>query len=173
MKLRTEKQHRKLAEHAGLSLSPGNTRDFIESFVYDIENYSCEEAKAFMDMYMKAHGFEAFILGGTLKLIKCNHWYQKHGYSSFDDMVNERLGISTSVANGYMKVYDALKGDDVPWKKIKHLLWTKLKWYAGHLTDSNVDDWLLAVEAAGDEFYSDFVVPEPMKGEIAKGEILP
>jgi hypothetical protein len=173
MKARTEKQRRKLLEYMGLSLSPGNTRAFIEVFVYEIENYDSEKAKSTMDKCAKAEGFNAFVLGGALRVIKRNGWYREYGHSSFRDMTEIDLGISLSTAHDYMKVYDALKGEDVPWKKIKHLRWTKLKWYAGHLTDSNVDAWLRAVEGTGDEFYCDFAVPEAMKQEMTEGEMLP
>jgi hypothetical protein len=173
MKARTEKQHRNLAEHAGLSLSPGNTRGFIEMFSYEIENYGSEEAKASMDRYVNAQGFEAFLLGGILNCIKCSHWYQEYGYSSFEDMVENRLGISIFTAHDYMELYDALKGEYIPWKKIKHLGWTKLKWYGKNVTEHNVDEWLRAVDDAGDNFESDFAVPGPMKQEMAEGEMLP
>ncbi len=113
-----------------------------------------------MNKCVKAQGYEAIVLGGTLKLINRNLWYEDCGYSSFEDMITNGLSHSVSTAHDYMKLYDVLANPEIPWKKIKHLGWTKIKSYGMRRTKSNVDDGLTAVRSTGDEVVHNFAIPE-------------
>ncbi|MEH6467442.1 MAG: hypothetical protein V7722_07400 [Porticoccus sp.] len=157
------KPRRELHEHIGLGLSPGNTTDFIRSISYEIENYSSQEAFIIIEgKAAKAEGFHTFCLGGTLRVIRSNCWYNGYGYSSFENMMMEKLDLPISVALDYIKLYEVLSDEKIPWKKIRHLRWTQIKWYGKYLTPSNADQWVAAVERAGEEYQPDFSVTEMM-----------
>jgi len=153
------KPRRELHEHLGLSLSPGQVGEFIQVFVYEIEHYDSQKALEIVDSKCaKAEGFNAFVLGGVLNVINRNDWYREYGFSSFEDMVSKKIGQPASVAQEYMKLYEVLSDKGIPWKKIRHLRWTQIKWYGKHLTPDNADEWVAAVETAGDEFQADFAM---------------
>ncbi len=166
-KVQRRKPRRELHEHIGLRLSHGQIGGFIQWFVYDIEHYDSKEALDIIEgKSAKAEGFHAFVLGGTLKVIKHHGWYQEYGYLSFDEMVNKLLDFPKSVVQEYIELYEVLSREDIPWKKIRHLRWSQIIWYGKYLTPENADVWVAAVEEVGDEFCSDFKLPEGVNYEI-------
>lgn len=79
-------------------------------------------------------------LGGVLKVIFDNAWFE--GYESFDLYVFEKFGFASRKARYLMEIYDELVTKQIPWDKVQHLGWTKLKDLAKHLTLDNLDEWV-------------------------------
>ncbi|KVR21636.1 hypothetical protein WK13_34425 [Burkholderia ubonensis] len=83
-------------------------------------------------------------MGGVLKLIYDNSWFE--GFESFDAYVNEKFGFASRKAKYLIEIYDHLVAKQIPWDKVQHLGWTKLKDLARHLTIENVDEWVAKAE---------------------------
>lgn len=84
----------------------------------------------------------AFRLGGVLKRIHENSWFEEK-YPSFADYVENEFGFKLRKAQYLMTIYNELTFQQIPWEKIAHLGWTKVKELAPHLSVDNVDDWAL------------------------------
>lgn len=85
-----------------------------------------------------------FKLGGVLQVIYQNAWFE--GYESFASFVFERFGFQERKAKYLMEIYTNLVTKQIPWEKVAHLGWTKLKDLARHLTVENVDEWAAKAE---------------------------
>lgn len=81
-----------------------------------------------------------FRLGGVLKVIYENTWFE--GHESFGAFVTDRFGFAERKAKYLMEIYDHLVTKQIPWEKVSALGWTKLKDLARHLTPENVDEWV-------------------------------
>ena len=87
----------------------------------------------------------SFKLGGILKLINENSWFE--GSESFDAFVFENYGFQGRKARYLISIYDNLVTKQIPWEKVAHIGWTKLKDLAPILTPDNVDEWVAKAEA--------------------------
>jgi hypothetical protein len=87
---------------------------------------------------------EYFRLGGVLNKINENSWFE--GFPSFDDMVSEKFGFQPRKARYLILIYVSLVKNSIPWEKVGHLGWTKLKDLAPHLTLENLDEWVAKAE---------------------------
>jgi hypothetical protein len=85
-----------------------------------------------------------FKLGGVLKLIGDNSWFE--GFESFGSYVYEKFGFQERKARYLMGIYTDLVSKQIPWEKVGHLGWTKLKDLAPLLTLENVDEWVAKAE---------------------------
>lgn len=83
-------------------------------------------------------------LGGVLKVIFDNAWFE--GYESFDIFVYEKFGFASRKARYLMEIYDELVTKQIPWSKVQHIGWTKLKDLARILTLDNLDEWIEKAE---------------------------
>lgn len=83
-------------------------------------------------------------LGGVLRLIRDNEWYE--GHDSFGAFVQEKFGFAERKAKYLMEIYTELVTKHIPWDKVQHLGWTKLKDLARFLTVENVDEWVAKAE---------------------------
>lgn len=81
-----------------------------------------------------------FKFGGLLKLIAKEQWFE--GYPTFDAFVLEKFGFAKRKADYLIAIYTALVDKQIPWEKVGHLGWTKLKDLAPVLTPENVDEWV-------------------------------
>ncbi|QIN95225.1 hypothetical protein DLP3_062 [Stenotrophomonas phage vB_SmaS_DLP_3] len=81
-----------------------------------------------------------FRLGGVLKVIYENTWFE--GHESFGSFVSDRFGFAERKAKYLMEIYDHLVTKQIPFEKVIGLGWTKLKDLARHLTVENVDEWV-------------------------------
>lgn len=120
--------------------------DIIEKVQNVVGNLNAEKAKQSLNQCCDVRGFSVFILGGLLEAIRENKWHSDYGYSSFKDMVEQGVGISTSAAYDYMKIYRCLIELGVSWEKLQHIGWTKIRWFAKYLTNENVDAWIQEAE---------------------------
>ena len=79
-----------------------------------------------------------------LKLINDNSWFE--GFDYFDDFVYEKYGFQGRKARYLISIYDNLVTKMIPWDKVSHLGWTKLKDLAPIITPENVDEWVAKAE---------------------------
>lgn len=116
------------------------TGNLIHDVAVEIEHLS--KTKALHQADRLAEDIEAnyFKLGGILKLIQSQQWYE--GYASFDQFVLEKFGFQVRKAHYLISIYTNLVDKQIPWEKVSTLGWTKLKDLAPILTLENLDEWL-------------------------------
>ena len=122
------------------------TGNLILDIAHEVEGLT--KTKALNEAERLAENIEVnyFKLGGVLKLINDNSWFE--GFSSFDDFVYEKYGFQGRKARYLVSIYDNLVTKQIPWDKVSHLGWTKLKDLAPILTPENVDEWVAKAEKA-------------------------
>lgn len=98
------------------------------------------EAKKLVD----SAEFDDFRLGAMLNRINCDKLWSKKGAASFGEFAERELGLRRSKAYYLADVYTKLVNAEVPWAKVKHLGWTKLRHLARLLSEDNVnvDEWI-------------------------------
>lgn len=116
------------------------TGNFILDVAHDIETYG--KVKTLNQASKLANNIEEnyFILGGLLESIRRNSWYE--GFENFEDFVQETYGFADRKARYLIGIYTNLVKNMIPWDKVQHLGWTKLKDLAPILTLENVDFWV-------------------------------
>lgn len=119
--------------------------DSLSVMVQEVENLKEDDAKKLVDTLAETAEFTFFKLGGVLSVIQANGWFKP--YPSFRDFVEKEHGINYRRAVYWVGIYNNLSNSKVPWEKVKHLGWTKLKEIAGILTPDNVDEWVKLAEA--------------------------
>ena len=121
----------------------GDRIGLVKSYVQDLdEGTALQSAKNCSNV----RGFTVFVLGGVLQAIRDNGWHKGYGYQSFKAMAEEGVGLSQSTAYDYIKIYSCLTESGVSWSDIKHIGWTKIRWFAKHLTQDNVAQWIQDAE---------------------------
>ena len=120
------------------------TGNLILDIAHEVE--SLTKTKALNEAERLAENIEVnhFKLGGILKLINDNSWFE--GFDTFDDFVLEKYGFAGRKARYLVNIYDNLVTKQIPWEKVSHLGWTKLKDLAQVLTPENVDEWVAKAE---------------------------
>lgn len=116
------------------------TGNLIADTAVEIENLT--KPKALKEADALAGNIEAnyFKLGGVLAVIKENTWFD--GFESFGLYVYEKFGFKERKADYLIGIYQSLVNNLIPWEKVGHLGWTKLKDLAPILTLDNVDEWV-------------------------------
>lgn len=117
-----------------------HTGDIILDTASEIENLTKLKALNYADQLAEKVEVEYFRLGGVLKVIFDNAWFE--GYESFGAFVAARFGFQERKARYLMEIYEALVSKQIPYEKVKGLGWTKLKELAKILTLENVDEWV-------------------------------
>ena len=67
-----------------------------------------------------------FKMGGVLKLINDNSWFEGGSTTSMISCT-EKYGFQGRKARYLIAIYDNLVTKKIPWEKVSHLGWTKLK----------------------------------------------
>ena len=155
----------------GTLLSKEDGGDIIEQIKYYVEGLDFETAQLCVQKCSDVRGFSVFLLGGILQAVNENKWYVEYGYSSFLAMLEQGLGLSQSAAYDYMKIYRCLIDSGVSWEQIEHVGWTKVRWFAKHLTQNNVDQWVQEAEARNVAELKKFIQQE--YASVAGKAILP
>jgi hypothetical protein len=116
------------------------TGNLILDIAHEVEGLS--KTKALNKASELAEDIEVnyFMLGGVLQLINDNSWFE--GFPDFDSFVFEKYGFQGRKARYLIAIYDSLVKKQIPWEKVSHLGWTKLKDLAPVLTLENVDEWV-------------------------------
>jgi hypothetical protein len=120
--------------------------DVIVSTAHTMENLTKEKAYALAQQLAENVEFTFFQLGGVLSVIQSHGWYHDEGYETFRDFVEAEYGLQYRKAVYLIAIYNGLVESGVPWEKVKHLGWTKLKELAHILTPTNVDEWMGKVD---------------------------
>jgi hypothetical protein len=138
-----------LVEEKPVTTSVGTKRstktgNLILDISHEVETMS--KQKALQEAEKLAENVEVsyFKLGGILKLINDNSWFE--GFPTFDAFVFETYGFQSRKARYLISIYDNLVTKQIPWEKVQHLGWTKLKDLAPVLTQDNVDEWVAKAE---------------------------
>ena len=118
--------------------------DLIIDIVQTVENLKEKEARELVVQLCEGAEFTFFKLGGVLSVIQANGWYAPYG--SFKDYVETERGINYRTARYWISIYNGIVESGVPWVKVKHLGWTKLKEIVPVLSLDNVDHWVAVAE---------------------------
>jgi hypothetical protein len=120
------------------------TGNLILDIAHEVETLTKTKALNEADRLAENIEVNYFKLGGILKLINDNSWFE--GFEAFDDFVEEKYGFASRKARYLISIYENLVTKMIPWEKVSHLGWTKLKDLAPVLTPENVDDWVAKAE---------------------------
>ena len=87
---------------------------------------------------------DAYELGRVLAAIQDGKWYGAHG--SFNRWVDAETNVGVRTAHYHVAIYRALSAQGIPWSKVSHLGWTKIKELLPVLTKTNVERWAARAE---------------------------
>lgn len=118
--------------------------DLIVQTAHEIENLTKTKALHLADNLAENSDMNDFRLGGVLQLILNHSWFD--GYESFAAYVYEKFGFQERKARYLIQIYNDLVSKQIPWEKISHLGWTKIKDLSGLITLENVDEWVMKAE---------------------------
>lgn len=116
------------------------TGNVILDVAAEVEGLTKIKALNMADKLVENIETDYFKLGGVLKVIFENAWFE--GHESFGAFVSNKFGFAERKAKYLMEIYDHLVTKMIPWETVAPLGWTKLKDLARHLTVENVDEWV-------------------------------
>ena len=160
IKYKTDNETLVFKNITGSELSEEGSGDRIELMKNYVQNLNKNTALESAKNCSNVRGFTVFVLGGVLQVIRDNGWFNAYGYQSFKAMVEEDIGLSQSTAYDYIKIYSCLSESGVSWNQIKHIGWTKIRWFAKHLTQDNVKQWIQEAEGKNVQQLKEFVKQE-------------
>jgi hypothetical protein len=120
------------------------TGNLIMDVATEVEALTKIKALNLADKLLEDIDNNSFRLGGVLKKIHENSWFD--GSESFDAFVATRYGFQSRKARYLIEIYENLVTKNIPWEKVSHLGWTKLKDLARHLTLENLDEMVKKAE---------------------------
>jgi hypothetical protein len=142
--------------------------DLIIDIVQTVENLKEKEARELVVQLCEGAEFTFFKLGGVLSVIQANGWYAPYG--SFKDYVETERGINYRTARYWISIYNGIVESGVPWVKVKHLGWTKLKEIVPVLTLDNVDHWVAVAEKQTTLQLIETVKKAQLPGEMSEAD---
>jgi hypothetical protein len=119
--------------------------DLIVSIVAEIGGLDAEGALKAVPALLDGAEENYFKLGGVLSFIHSNKFWktlEQFKDSNFKEFVEAEYGIHYRRAMVWIEIYDKLVESGVPWSKIQHVGWTKIRDLAKILTADNVDEWV-------------------------------
>jgi hypothetical protein len=137
----TEKTVTKVAE----AVEESGTDVFASVGVFS-ENLKPDAAISLVEDLLKDVDSTYFKVGAALSVIQSNGWFKDAGYDNFREFVETRYGLQYRKAMYLVNIYNSLIEGEVPWEKVAHLGWTKLKELAGIINKGNVDEWVKLAE---------------------------
>jgi hypothetical protein len=114
--------------------------DLIMDIAHEVEDATKAEALSRAQASADNIEVEFLRVGGYLKRINDNTWWSK--FASFEAYVFEQFGFKLRKAQYLIATYDSLVSNKIPWSKVQHLGWTKVKMLAPILTLENVGEWV-------------------------------
>ncbi len=120
--------------------------DMIAKTVHEIENLNNVKAFKLVATLQDNVEHDNFRLGGVLSMIQNQGWFMEKTYDNFRAYVENETSLAYRKATYLIQIYNGLAQSGVPWEKVKHLGWTKLKELASVLTLETVDDWVPLAE---------------------------
>lgn len=136
--------------------------DVLSDLVHEIETLKQPQALGLVKELSEQTEVTFFKLGGVLSRIQANGWFQP--YASFREFVEKEHGLHYRKATYWIGIYNDLAESGVPWSKVSHLGWTKLKEIAGVIKPDNVDEWVKIAEAQNTITLIDTVKQHKAKG---------
>lgn len=136
--------------------------DVLSDLIHEIETMQEKQARLLVKELSEQTEVTFFKLGGVLSVIQANGWYEP--YASFREFVEKEHGLHYRKATYWVGIYNNLAESKVPWAKVAHLGWTKLKEIAGVITLENVDEWVKIAEQQ-----NTISLIETVKAHLAKG----
>lgn len=136
--------------------------DVLSDLIHEIETMQEKQARILVKELSEQTEVTFFKLGGVLSVIQANGWYEP--YASFREFVEKEHGLHYRKATYWVGIYNNLAESKVPWAKVSHLGWTKLKEIAGVITLENVDEWVKIAESQ-----NTISLIETVKAHLAKG----
>lgn len=128
----------------GKSKKSSGTGDLIMDIASEVESLTKVKALHMAQNLSETVEVSYFKLGGVLKLIKENTWFDTH--PDFDTFVANTYGFAARKAHYLIQIYTDLVTKQIPWQKVSHLGWTKLKELSPILTLENLDEWIAKAE---------------------------
>jgi hypothetical protein len=98
------------------------TGNLILDIAHEVETLTKTKALNEADRLAENIEVNYFKLGGILKLINDNSWFE--GFEAFDDFVEEKYGFASRKARYLISIYENLVTKMIPWEKVSHLGWT-------------------------------------------------
>jgi hypothetical protein len=114
--------------------------DLLLETAHEIETMSEDKALDMVGSILEESGMSDFRLGGLLGLINTHGWFGVYG--SFKTLLKEKFNLEYRKAMYLINIYNVLVEAQIPWSKVSHLGWTKLKELVKILTADNVDEWV-------------------------------
>jgi hypothetical protein len=120
------------------------TGNFLLDTATEVETLTKVKALSMADSLVENIDANYFKLGGVLKLIADNSWFEE--FPDFNTFVAQKYGFQGRKSAYLMQIYTDLVSKQIPWDTVKHLGWTKLKELSTILTPENVEEWMVKVE---------------------------
>jgi hypothetical protein len=120
------------------------TGDALSDFAHEIANMSKVKVLHLADKLVDDGDLNDFRIGLALSVIAREKWYE--GYESLGAFTAAKYGFQERKARYLIETSESLVKTGIPWEKVKHLGWTKLKELAKVLTLDNVDEWVPKAE---------------------------
>jgi hypothetical protein len=118
--------------------------DLLNDIAVAVENLTKTKALNLAEELFDTVEVSYVRLGGVLKIIKDNTWFD--GSADFETYVLEKFGFKGRKADYLIQIYTDLVTKQIPWAKVHHLGWTKLKDLSPILTLENLDEWVAKAE---------------------------
>lgn len=118
------------------------TGDWLQDTHMVIENLQQHEAVNQLTNLTDQSDRSWYCIGGILSQIRDNQWWQIKGYASFDDFVEDELGIAKARAASWMRNYRAVLNLGITTADLSEVGWTKLKDALPYMTSTNKDELL-------------------------------
>lgn len=134
------------AEAEAEAASEVDADDLIVATAHEVENLKSDKAFAMVPKLLDSIDHDYFRLGGVLAAIQAQGWFQDKGHETFRAFVEAECGIAYRKSMYLIQIYTGLVESGIPWDKVKHLGWTKLKELANILSPENVDEWVALAE---------------------------
>jgi hypothetical protein len=119
--------------------------DAISDLIFEVENVTAQEALELVAKLTDETEVTFFKLGGVLSVIQQNEWF-KPAHPTFKDFVETVHGMSHSKAAYLVSIYNHLAEAKIPWSKVKHIGWSKLKEIVKVVTADTLDKWVAIAE---------------------------
>lgn len=118
--------------------------DLLVQVAHEVENLSVQEAFAQVESLLETEGDNDFRLGGVLAVIQSHGWLEN--YANFRELIEQRFGLHYRKAMYLIGNYTTLVDQNIPWDKVKHIGWTKLREITRVINQKNIDKWVALAE---------------------------
>lgn len=119
--------------------------DLILDIAHEVQGLTKTKALNQADRLADDIDSNYFKLGGILRLIKKEQWFE--GFPTFEAFVENKFGFAIRKAEYLMSIYTNLVDKQIPWQAVCGLGWAKLKDLAPILTQENLEEWVTKASA--------------------------